>query len=147
MAVKPIEPEQKRRLVRVKSNIGPDGDGFEYSLAQVPLSGWDGLSGQHVVWGNLLTGSARELLDDIEMPNDDVAPKRSGAVRFLLTLLANGPVPVAKIREEADAAGHSWATLRRAHDELGVVTGKNGFSVGWSWRLSGDVPPGEETEL
>jgi putative DNA primase/helicase len=147
MAAQPIEPEQKRRLVRIKSNIGPDGDGFEYNLTQEPLSGWDGLSGQRVLWGNPLTGPARELLNDIEMPKNDDAPKLSGAVRFLLTLLADGPVPVAKIREEADAAGHSWATLRRAHDELGVVTGKDGFSVGWSWRLPGDVPPGGETEI
>jgi hypothetical protein len=74
MAAKPLDPDQKRRLVRIKSNIGPDGDGFEYSLVREPLSGWDGLSGQRVLWGNPLTGQARELLNDIEMPKDDDAP-------------------------------------------------------------------------
>jgi putative DNA primase/helicase len=149
IAAKPLDAEQKRRLVRVKSNIGPDGDGFEYSLVQEPLVGWEGLSGQRVLWGDPLTGTARELLNDIELLKDEVAatPRRSSAARFLLTLLAQGPVPVAKVREEADAAGHSWRTMQRAQGELGVVSVKDGFSVGWSWRLPADVPPGGETDI
>ena len=86
MAARPLDPEQKRRLVRIKSNIGPDGDGFEYSLTQEPLAGWDGLSGQRVVWGDALFGSARELLNDIELPKDEAAstPKRDMATIPLL---------------------------------------------------------------
>jgi putative DNA primase/helicase len=63
IAARPLDPEQKRRLVRIKSNIGPDGNGFEYGLAQEPLVGWDGLSGQRVVWGNPLIGAAREIIE------------------------------------------------------------------------------------
>src|SRR5215471_3440659 len=100
MSARPLDPEQKRRLVRIKSNIGPDGNGFEYSLLQEPLPGWNGLSGQRVLWGDPLTGTARELLNDIELPKEEQgdAPKRSAAFRFLATLLANGPVPVATVR-------------------------------------------------
>ena len=145
---KPIAADRKRRLVRLASNIGPDGGGFEYSPIQELLVEYN-FAAQRVIWGDRLHGTARELLADVEQEEQDdaIAPKRTAATRFLSDLLANGPVPVAEIRAEADAAGHSWATLRRACDELGIITGKDGYSVGWSWRLPDDVPPGGETEI
>jgi putative DNA primase/helicase len=145
---KPIAANRKRRLVRVASNIGPDGGGFEYSPIQEPLAEYD-FAAQRVIWGDRLEGTARQLLADVEQgdPEGADAPRRTAAARFLSDLLANGPVPVAQIRTEADAAGHSWATLRRACDELGVITAKDGYAVGWSWRLPDDVPPGGETEI
>jgi putative DNA primase/helicase len=148
MAAKPIEPEQKHRLVRIKSNIGPDGDGFEYSLMQEPLSGWEGIIGQRVRWGTPLTGRAHELLNEIEASEeDDKAPKRAAAAQFLLTLLANGPVPAAKIREQADAAGHSEITLRRAREGLGITSYRAGFPGVSFWRLPDDDPLDGEIEL
>jgi putative DNA primase/helicase len=148
VTAKPIDTDRKRRLVRAASNIGSDGGGFEYSAFQEPLAGYD-FAAQRVVWGDQLDGTARDLLNDVEMPEsgETPAPQRSAAARFLLTLLANGPVPVAKVREEADAAGHSWSTMRRAQDELGIISVKDGFSVGWSWRMPNDVPPGGETDI
>jgi putative DNA primase/helicase len=151
MSAKPLDPAQKWRLVRVKSNIGPDGGGFEYSLAQEPLPGWDGVSGQRVLWGAPLAGTARELLNDIELPagDDGKAPRQSAAARFLEGLLADGAVPVATIQKEADAAGHAWRTIRRASDELEVITVKSGFAAEgrWAWRLPNNVPPDGETEI
>jgi putative DNA primase/helicase len=149
MAARPLDPERKRRLVRIKSNIGPDGNGFEYGLAQEPLVDWDGLSGQRVVWGNPLTGTARELLNDIELPKDGAGktPKRDMASEFLRKLLAQGPIPVANVRADADEAGLAWSTIRRAADKLGVTSEKDGFDVGWSWRLPGPVPPDGERDL
>jgi putative DNA primase/helicase len=145
---KPIAADRKRRLVRVASNIGPDGGGFEYAPIQELLAEYD-FAAQRVIWGDRLEGTARELLADVEQEaqDDDEAPRRSAVSRFLSDLLADGPVAVAEIRREADAAGHSGATPRRACDELGVITGKDGFSAGWSWRLPDGVPPGGETEI
>jgi hypothetical protein len=48
--------------VRIASNIGPTGGGFEYTLHQEPLIGYDDISAQRVDWGRKLTGSPRELL-------------------------------------------------------------------------------------
>ena len=62
-------------------------------------------------------------------------------------LLANGPVPVPQIEDDAKAAGMSWATVRRAAEDLGIVTEKAGYADGWAWRLPEAVPPGEEIEL
>jgi len=152
MAAKPLDPEQKRRLVRIKSNIGPDGDGFEYSLAQEPLIGWGGLSGQRVLWGDALFGTARELLNDIELPKDEPAatPKRDMATQFLCNVLKDGPMPQKWVKNSANQAGLSWRTVQRACADLGVIVNRIGgiASEGeWQWQLPADVPPGGETEL
>jgi putative DNA primase/helicase len=152
MAAKPLDPEQKRRLVRIKSNIGPDGDGFEYSLTQEPLAGWDGLSGQRVVWGDALFGSARELLNDIELPKDEAAstPKRDMATQFLRDVLKDGAMPTKWIESAAKQAGLSWRTVQRACADLGVIASRiGGIASGgeWRWQLPDDVPPGGETDL
>lgn len=152
MAAKPLDPEQKRRFVRIKSNLGPDGDGFEYSLMQEPLVDWDGLSGQRVLWGDLLTGTARELLNDIELPKDETAatPRLDMATEFLRGVLANGPMPVKWIENAAEQAGLSWRTVKRAVADLGVVANRVGgiASEGeWQWHLPVDAPPDSETDL
>jgi putative DNA primase/helicase len=152
MAARPLDPDQKRRLVRIKSNIGPDGDGFEYSLAQEPLVGWDGLSGQRILWGAALFGSARELLNDIELPKDKptATPKRDMATEFLREVLAKGPVPVKWIENAAKQAGLSLRTVKRAVADLGIIASRIGGFAGdgeWQWRFPDDVPPGAETDL
>lgn len=54
---------------------------------------------------------------------------------------------VAKLKEEANKAGHSWAMIRRAGDELGTTSEKLGFESGWAWRLPNDLPPGGEISI
>jgi hypothetical protein len=148
VTAKPIAADLKHRIVRAASNIGPDGGGFEYSAYQQPLPEYNNLPAQRIAWGDWLEGSALDLLNDVELPkSDETAPRLSAAAQFLKTVLAEGPMPVARLREEADAAGHSWITVRRAQDELGITSEKDGFSVGWAWRLPNDVPPGGETDL
>lgn len=58
------------------------------------------------------------------------------AKQFLAGLLTNGPVPATAVRSEAEAAGHSWAAIRRAKKVLGVESFKDGMKRGWVWRLS-----------
>ena len=152
MAARPLDPEQKRRLVRIKSNIGPDGDGFEYSLAQEPLVGWDGLNGQRVHWGDALFGTARELLNDIELPKDEptATPKRDMATQFLRDILRDGAMPTKWIENAAKQAGLSWRTVQRAASDLGVIASRIGGIASdgeWQWQLPDDVLPGGETEL
>lgn len=57
---------------------------------------------------------------------------------WLLSILADGPAPVAELQAAGAAAGHSWSTIRRASDELGVATEKLGMDGGWQWRLPHD---------
>ena len=53
-------------------------------------------------------------------------------------MLAQGPVPVEKLREQAAGAGHSWRTMMRAKGALGVAAEKDGMEGGWSWVMRED---------
>lgn len=53
------------------------------------------------------------------------------AVEWLRGVL---PLPAVAVREQASAAGFSWATIRRAQAQLGVRPEKT--AGGWLWRLS-----------
>lgn len=138
---KPAEDGAKRRLVRAKSNIGPDGSGFEYDLVQTPLPSHSGIIGQAVCWGDALEGSARTLLAEVEtIPDDGDTGALAKAEAFLRNLLANGPMPADKVKTAAKEAGAKWATVRRAKEALGIVPIKRGMSGGWWWVLPSDPP-------
>jgi hypothetical protein len=120
------EDDYQRRLVRIASNIGPNGGGIEYTLYQAPLPDHD-FSAQRVDWGPQLKGSARELLN---------AAKRSAeaeAVAFLTTFLADGPKPQKEVKTAADAHCHAWMTIRRAQLRLGIKPKQVGKA--WLWEL------------
>ena len=59
--VKAADPNAPRRLVRAKSNLGPDTGGFAYTLIGAPVPGHN-FHAQAVEWGEPLEGSARELM-------------------------------------------------------------------------------------
>jgi CheY-like chemotaxis protein len=60
---------------------------------------------------------------------------------------ADGPMAVTTLQAEANAAGHSWASVRRAADGVGVITRKRGMTEGWAWSLPADIEPDGEAEL
>ena len=66
------------------------------------------------------------------------APARKAAEDFLRTTLAVGPLAVRQIEAEANAAGLSWRTVRRAKEVLGVKASKTGLDGGWVWALPQD---------
>lgn len=58
------------------------------------------------------------------------------AQRFLLDLLACGPVPTSEIKKAAQASGCAWASVRRAQQAVGakaVRHGEEGRRGGGSW--------------
>lgn len=130
--VKAADPNAPRRLVRAKSNLGPDTGGFAYTLVGAPVPGHN-FHAQGVEWGEPLEGSARELMA-IEDPEGG-GRAAAEAERFLSEMLASGPVATVELREAANAHGHAWRTLQRIKDDLGIVAAKIGFKGGWAWRL------------
>ena len=147
-AATPDDDGEPRRLVRCKSNIGPDGDGIEYGLDRVPLPGHPGIEAQRIVWGERLDGRADALLREIERPDaETAAPARDAAVEWLRGTLAAGPVPKADIESRAAHADIKSKTLRNAAGALGIVKAKAGYHGGWTWALPSKMPSAAEDAL
>ncbi|MBK8065265.1 MAG: AAA family ATPase [Betaproteobacteria bacterium] len=126
-----------RLFLRAKSNIGPDDGGFEYDLHQSELQSHPGLFASSVLWGNTVEGAARELLATADARDDDgEGGTLADAKRFLADLLADGPMSASAVKRDADGAGYSWATIRRAQKALGIQAIKAGMKGGWEWSYS-----------
>jgi putative DNA primase/helicase len=126
-----------RLFCRAKSNIGPDDGGFEYDLQQSELKTHPGIFASSVLWGAAVEGAARELLATADATGDDgEGGTLADAKAFLLDLLADGPVGTKAIRADADGAGYSWATIRRALKAVGAESHKSGMKGGWQWSIS-----------
>lgn len=125
--------DNTRIFLRAKSNIGLDTNGFKYEIREKPLNDIPNIITSSVIWGDIIEGTARELLAVMDNP------KRSRAVddakTFLIDLLADGAVPQKVIKEECKIANISWATARRAQKELGIVSKKDGLGA-WCWKLN-----------
>ena len=112
LAAQEMAEGQPRRFVRVKSNIGPNGGGFEYTLDQERLEQWDMLA-QKVTWGQPLEGRANELLAN---PKEET--KLDEAKRFITMQLATGPKITDEVKDAAEGHGISWASVKRARKEM-----------------------------
>lgn len=127
----------RRFVARAKSNIGPDGGGFEYHLEQSELAGHPGLIASYVTWGAAIEGTARDLLGAAEINDAEGSNGADGqdAVSFLKSLLSDGPVAVGQIRDDAKGAGYSWPTIERAKKKARIEADKLGMKQGWVWSL------------
>jgi hypothetical protein len=131
--VKGDDGTERRILARSKSNIGPDGGGFEYVIEQVEVEAHPGIFASRIEWGQAVEGSARDLL--AEPDQDDEQSPRESAAEFLREVLGAGAAPVKTVEAEARSAGVAWRTVRRAADELQVIKRKGGMGAGWYWSL------------
>jgi putative DNA primase/helicase len=123
-----------RILVRAKSNIGPNDDGFGYDIEAAPLQMRPDITATRIVWLAPIEGTARELLAEAEAnENESNDTKLSEAQRFLQKALGLSERPMNSLTVEAEAEGITLRTLRRAAKNI-VMKRKDGHS-GWLWKL------------
>ncbi len=130
--------EEKRVLVRAKSNHGPDGGGYHYHIAQKELEGRSNVSGSQIIWGEAIQGNPRDLLTDPnELRTAKVPSALSEAVGFLKEILAEGLVDNRIITEKAKELSINYSTLQRAKTLLEIEAVREGFGKGsvWKWYL------------
>ena len=130
-------PQGARLFARAKSNIGQDGNGFYYFIEVGAIPGHENIENTHILWGDRVDGTARELLGRAEALEGDDYKSRE-AVEWLREALADGSCPAKDLISEAKLNGISRTTLQRAKDELKVRSTKVGFSKGWGWYLPED---------
>jgi hypothetical protein len=127
VAKDPDDPE-RRLLGSVKENIGGKPPTLAFRISERGME-WDrGTAGVEV----------EEILARPTGPEDEPkAPKFHAAMTFLKAELAGGPVPVAKLRAQAEAQGLNWKTVEKAKTALRVQTSAR-EGGGWLWALPGE---------
>ena len=128
------ESQEDRILCRAKSNIGEDSGGFTYELITTEVPGAPEIEASVVNWIAPVEGQARDLLTAREGESSEAGALQD-AMSFLAGLLSESPLPVKAIKKEANDAGHSWITIRRASAKLGIKSRKDGMRGVWYWHL------------
>lgn len=117
----PDDPDA-RALVHIKSNVGRMGRTLGYSIDGAGRFAWTGES----------SITAADLLAAPAGPGDH---KLAEASQWLTELLKSGSREQREVRELAESAGISFATLRRAKDALRVRSYKASVRGPWLWAL------------
>lgn len=121
-------------ITRSKSNIGPDGGGFRYHIEQVDIPNHPGLTASRVVWGDAVTGSARELIAETE---GEQTGQTDNAENWLRGVLSFGPTPAVDVYRLGGGKGFSEKKLQRTLKKIGGTSEKSAFHGSWVWKLAG----------
>ena len=126
----------RRLFVPLKNNLGADGNGLAFEIQPTTVRTEAGeLPTTSLLWvPGEVTTTASEIL-----AAGGSAHERGDALTeaeaFLSELLAEGPVSSEEVKRQSNAAGLSWATVRRAKEALKISVRKCGFAGGWEWSL------------
>ena len=135
--------DARRLLLRTKSNIGPDGGGFEYEIEQAELQAWPGVQASQIAWGQAVEGSARELLAEAEGDSGECATGARDADDSLRQILKGTE------RVESRAAldcmkreGFTDKQIRTARERIGVRVERSGSGAATRsfWKLPQSCP-------
>ena len=129
--------KNRRLLLPGKNNLAREGDGLAFAIIDEP---------PRISWERdpVALSADDALAQENGFGGEDAKPgpqpeARSHAAEWLRELLKAGPMEVAKIKDEAKAAGYAWRTLHRAKDELGIRPYREQFGGNWTWKLP-DAP-------
>jgi len=138
--IEDADNEGRMLFLHAKNNMAAKPQGLAYRLEQRLV----GDPGKAIVASNVafesepVTVSADEALRATE--DAGKGPSQIEAAEdFLRDLMAKGPVPQASVKADAEGAGLTWATVRRAKDRIGIKAHR--ISVGsdgggqWVWAL------------
>lgn len=126
------EDNHRRLFLPIKNNIGNDQSGLAFTVESHSLPG--NIETSRVSWeAEAVTITADEAMAPQGDPEELSA--LDDAKEFLRNLLADGPVSNKQIRGDAEGAGHSWQTVRRAQKALGIEAHKDGMKGPWLWHL------------
>jgi hypothetical protein len=127
------QDENRRVVASTKNNLSNPPKSLMFTLEEAE-------SGSVMVsWLGESEVSAKNLLASPQ--NQEHADIRSEAIEFLNDVLCEGPVPASQVKEEAEDAGISERTLKRAKKVVGVITyreneaGERRGTGRWMWKL------------
>jgi putative DNA primase/helicase len=147
LIIKDADNPENRKLICDKTNIGSKPLGLTYIIQKTWVTAketGEEIETSRISWGTQhIDESADEALGDTSG-----ITHKGDAIDFLRKVLANGPLPVADIEAEAQAARVLGASqsisqskpFRAAREALGIVPEKASMTGGWVWGLPTKVP-------
>lgn len=144
------EGTDMRVLARAKSNIGTDEGGVSYTIEPCDIGG--GIEATRVVWGDVIEGSARDILGDAEACDEERLDDSDNPAEALRRILSAGPLTGKEAKNLMVGNGYTQKQIRNARENLSVSTARAGFGadtvVTWSLpQATGDYaafPPREK---
>jgi putative DNA primase/helicase len=129
------EGSSRRVLARAKSNIAPDDGGVAYSIDLVTIGG--GIAATHAVWDGVIEGTAREILGEVEIEEDNDGGARDDLEQMLVDVItdAGGSMTTKALMAEVRDSGHSWDTAKRLKKSMGIEAKKLSMGGPWMWFL------------
>ncbi|WP_070107835.1 AAA family ATPase [Burkholderia plantarii] len=130
----------RRVFAKSKANIAEETGGFEYAIDVIEMND---LTSSRIQWGEPLTGSARDILREIEADDtdDDGDSERQSKferARAMIYELLRPFASTKELRAAATADGMSWRTVEAAK-QAEIAAGatiravKQGKDWGWIW--------------
>jgi hypothetical protein len=121
--------KDRRLLLHAKNNLAAPPQGLAFRLRQTIVDQAKGIVTSCVDWEtDPVTITANEAL--AAEAGGAAAKPSEEAEAFLRELLADGPAPAKQVKADANDAGLSWATVRRAKARMGLVVSREGFGPG-----------------
>jgi len=125
-------------FVRVKSNIGPTGDGFEYHIQNKLLEEHSNIEASFVKWGKAICGNAQSIIAQYEATEETFQDSSNDVVKkasqFLIEFLNPKASWSVEVKNSAQEIGISPSALNRAKNVLRIVSTKQSDGK-WFWSL------------
>lgn len=145
--IEDAEQEGRRLLLSVKNNLARAPQGLAYRIEQRLVGDGRDILASRIIWdAEPVAITANEAMA-ADMAGTDGRTAKAEAMEFLLQLLADGPMAMIDIEDQARGAGLSWATVRRAKQTLGVLSHKAGMDGGWLWELPKVLKSAEDAQV
>ena len=126
------EPETERLLLLpVKSNIGPGAAGMGYQIVAQEIA--RGIATSRIEWDNQPVKVTAD--DAIRAWQTEKSKAINAAEDFLQNFLGLEARPAKEVEAAASEAGIAYRTLMRAKRNLKIVSEKDDFGGGWTWKL------------
>jgi hypothetical protein len=133
LAKDPAEPN-KRLLLPLKNNLAPDVTGLAFTLEpssepRTPVIRWS---------SDAVNVTIEALPSSPVRPRGRPDEERQFAIKWLQEHLAESPLPTHTVKQDAEAFGISYSTLRRAFRSLDGEAIRCGWPTKtWHWKLPG----------
>jgi putative DNA primase/helicase len=146
VVVDDAENDKARLFVKAKNNLAPDKHALRFMVG-TRMVGLDPdtqaeIWAPHVLWSNEHVAVTATQAMEAEASGGGRGHSRREAEEFLREKLADGPVTVDEIEQEAEANGISFTgAIRRAKQRLGIkaVKEKGKTDGAWLWELPPDA--------